>query len=131
MAGTADLLNLHTHSQIYPPNIHYPQDRIYPVPHRQIRTNQSFDKQLPAYDPTAKECNLDATESQVMTDHVANSRPPYFSNWAQEWAFVFTVMLSSSATTVLQGVILIMTETIGTSLNATSSQVTWVAAAVG
>lgn len=66
-----------------------------------------------------------------MTDHAANSRPAHFSNWAQEWAFLFTVMLSSSSTTVLQGVILVMTETIGQALNATSPQLTWIAAAVG
>lgn len=115
-----------------PPPIYPPWEQIYfehPTP---IATHDhSLDLPSSAYDSTAKECNLDARGLRVMTDHDANSRPLYFSNWAQEWAFVFTVMLASSSTTVIQGVILIMTETIGDGLHATSPQVTWIAAAVG
>ncbi|APA11462.1 hypothetical protein SS1G_04862 [Sclerotinia sclerotiorum 1980 UF-70] len=116
----------------FPPTAHLPQERIRYVHPRLIDANAyHLNTNSSAYSPTAKECDLEAKGLQVMTDHDANARPSHFSNWAQEWAFVFTVMLASSSTTVIQGVILIMTNTIGKDINATASQVTWIAAAVG
>ncbi|KAJ8067568.1 hypothetical protein OCU04_004908 [Sclerotinia nivalis] len=112
--------------------VYLPQERIRHEHPRLIDANaHHLNTCSSAYDSTAKECDLEARGLQVMTDHDANARPSHFSNWAQEWAFVFTVMLASSSTTVIQGVILIMTNTIGKDLKATDSQVTWIAAAVG
>ncbi|QSZ36872.1 hypothetical protein DSL72_006755 [Monilinia vaccinii-corymbosi] len=131
MASTFNLMDLPRRFRVPPPPIYLPQERIYHGRPEPIPANTSSNSHYYPYDPTAKECDLEVGGLRVMTDHAANSRPSYFSNWAQEWAFLFTVMLSSSSTTVLQGVILIMTETIGQALNATSTQLTWIAAAVG
>ncbi|KAG4033971.1 hypothetical protein MFRU_004g04660 [Monilinia fructicola] len=131
MAGTFNLMDFPHPRMVSPPTIYLPQERIYPGGPGPIPTKYSSNRHYSTYDPTFKECDLEVGRLRVMTDHAANSRPVHFSNWAQEWAFLFTVMLSSSSTTVLQGVILVMTETIGQALNATSPQLTWIAAAVG
>ncbi|ESZ94062.1 hypothetical protein SBOR_5538 [Sclerotinia borealis F-4128] len=113
-----------------PPTIYTPQNRHGHS--KSIAANPCLlNPDYSAYDSIDKECDLEAGGLRVMTDHDVNARPLCFSNWAQEWAFVFTVMLASSSTTIIQGVILIMTETIGKGLNATAPQITWVAASVG
>ncbi|CAD6444790.1 36beb847-6013-4cb5-932c-10fda2537f54 [Sclerotinia trifoliorum] len=136
MAGALDieknLTELPAPIEAFPPTAYLPQGRIRHAHPRLIHANAyHLNVYSSACDLTAKECDLEAKGLQVMTDHDANARPSHFSNWAQEWAFVFTVMLASSSTTIIQGVILIMTNTIGKDLHATASQVTWIAAAVG
>lgn len=136
MAGSLDIeksvAELPAHVDILPPTIYLPPGRICRGTPELIAANAYYpDVTSSIYDPTIKECNLEPSGLQNMTDHDTNSRPACFSNWAQEWAFVFTVMLASSSTTIIQGVILIMTNTIGQGLKASASQVTWIAAAVG
>ncbi|TGO60782.1 hypothetical protein BELL_1187g00020 [Botrytis elliptica] len=136
MAGSLDIeksvAELPAHVDVLPPTIYLPPGRICRGAPELIAANACYpDVTSSIYDPTIKECNLEPSGLQIMTDHDTNSRPACFSNWAQEWAFVFTVMLASSSTTIIQGVILIMTNTIGQGLKASASQVTWIAAAVG
>ncbi|KAF7880260.1 uncharacterized protein EAF01_012021 [Botrytis porri] len=136
MAGSFDVeksvAELPAHVDVLPPTIYLPPGRICRGAPELIASNAYHpDKTFSAYDPTVKECNLEPSRFQIMTDHDTNSRPSCFTNWAQEWAFVFTVMLASSSTTIIQGVILIMTNTIGQGLKASAPQVTWIAAAVG
>ncbi|TGO26229.1 hypothetical protein BPAE_0064g00450 [Botrytis paeoniae] len=132
MAGSLDIgksvAELPAHVDVLPPTIYLPPGRILRGP----PANAYYPNVTSSIcDPTIKECNLEPSKLQIMTDHDTNSRPLCFSNWAQEWAFVFTVMLASSSTTIIQGVILIMTNTIGQGLKASAPQVTWIAAAVG
>ncbi|KAF7954091.1 hypothetical protein EAE96_005224 [Botrytis aclada] len=136
MAGSLDveksIVELPAHVDDLPPTIYLPPGRLCRKDPELIATNARYSNATSsACDPTIKECNLEPSGLQIMTDHDTNSRPLYFKNRAQEWAFVLTVMLASSSTTVIQGVILIMTNTIGQGLKASSSQVTWIAAAVG
>lgn len=60
-----------------------------------------------------------------------NARPACFRNLFEECIFVFTVMMATSATTFVQGVIVINTALIGEDLMMTSAQMTWIAAAIG
>ncbi|KAI9647905.1 hypothetical protein NHQ30_004294 [Ciborinia camelliae] len=135
MAGALDLeknlTELPALVEDFPPPIYLAREEIRCGRPGPISANPHSLNPYHSEDSTDKECDLEARVVEVMTDCDANSRPSHFSNWAQEWAFVFTVMLASSSTTVIQGVILIMTETIGKGLNATAPQVTWVAASVG
>lgn len=70
-----------------------------------------------------------------MADYLAlanpNARPEHFRNLFEECIFVFAIMMATSATTFIQGVIVINTATIGNDLKMTSAQVTWIAAAIG
>ncbi|KAF5876847.1 putative major facilitator superfamily protein [Botrytis fragariae] len=132
MAGSLDIeksvAELPAHVDVLPPTIYHPPGRIRRGP----PANAYYPNVTSSVcDSTIKECNLEPSRLQIMTDHDTNSRPSCFSNWAQEWAFVFTVMLASSSTTIIQGVVLIMTNTIGQGLKASAPQVTWIAAAVG
>ncbi|TGO45649.1 hypothetical protein BOTNAR_0649g00010 [Botryotinia narcissicola] len=136
MAGSLDIeksvVELPPHVDILPPIIYLPPGRICRGAPELISVNACYPNSTSSIcDPIIKECNLEPSGLQIMTDHDTNSRPACFSNWAQEWAFVLTVMLASSSTTIIQGVILIMTNTIGQGLKASASQVTWIAAAVG
>ncbi|TEY75053.1 hypothetical protein BOTCAL_0066g00160 [Botryotinia calthae] len=136
MAGSLDIENniaeLLTDVEVLPPTIYLPPGRLRRGSPQPIACKGYNPKATSsACDPIVKECNLESSGLQVMTDHDTNSRPLFFSNWAQEWAFVFTVMLASSSTTIIQGVILIMTNLIGEGLKASAPQVTWIAAAVG
>ncbi|EMR88350.1 putative major facilitator superfamily protein [Botrytis cinerea BcDW1] len=136
MAGSLDieknLAELPADAEVLPPTIYLPPGRLGRGSPQLIACKGYNPKVTsPACDSIVKECNLESSGLQVMTDHDTNSRPLFFSNWAQEWAFVFTVMLASSSTTIIQGVILIMTSLIGEGLKASAPQVTWIAAAVG
>ncbi|KAK6608084.1 MFS-type transporter C1683.03c-like protein 1 [Botrytis cinerea] len=136
MAGSLDieknLAELPADAEVLPPTIYLPPGRLGRGSPQLIACKGYNPKVTsPACDSIVKECNLESSGLQVMTDHDTNSRPLFFSNWAQEWAFVFTVMLASSSTTIIQGVILIMTNLIGEGLKASAPQVTWIAAAVG
>jgi len=60
-----------------------------------------------------------------------NARPRCFRNLFEECIFVFAVMMATSSTTFLQGVIVINTATIGSDLKMSEAQITWIAAAIG
>jgi hypothetical protein len=60
-----------------------------------------------------------------------NARPKCFRNLFEEGIFIFTVMMATSATTFIQGVVIINTALIGRDLLMNSSQITWIAAAIG
>jgi hypothetical protein len=79
--------------------------------------------------------NSDDDEEANMTRELVprgpNDRPSCFRNLFEEWIFVFAIMMATSATTFLQGVIVINTATIGDDLKMTAAQMTWTAAAIG
>jgi MFS family permease len=60
-----------------------------------------------------------------------NSRPEYFRNLFEECLFVFTVMMATASTTILQGVVLINTATITEDLVMTPAQAAWISASIG
>ena len=75
--------------------------------------------------------DVEADMSRYFAEVDPNSRPKNFRNAFEEWIFVFTVMLSTAATTFLQGVTIINTATIGKDLKMIPAQVTWISAAIG
>lgn len=73
----------------------------------------------------------DEEMAQALLPPDPNTRPRCFRNTFQEIIFVFAVMMATSSTTFIQGVIVINTATIGTDLKMNAAQMTWIAAAIG
>jgi len=78
-----------------------------------------------------KSLDVEAGMAQALIHQGANARPKHFKNLFEECIFVFAVMMATSSTTFLQGVIVINTATIGKDLKMTAAQITWIASAIG
>lgn len=75
--------------------------------------------------------NIEAEMARALITSDPDARPKHFRNLFEECLFVFVVMMATASTTLLQGVIVINTATIGRDLIMTPAQITWVSAAIG
>ena len=82
--------------------------------------------------PYSDRRSVDAeVEASLVSVPDPNARPKCFKNIYQECIFVFTVMMATASTTILQGVTVINTASIGKSLNMTAAEITWINAGLG
>jgi hypothetical protein len=72
-----------------------------------------------------------ADASQSLIPQNVNARPTCFRSLFEEYIFVFTVMMATSSTTILNGAITINLAIIASDLIMSSAQLAWIAAAIG